>query len=241
MGLSEGFVDTAAFADEFWRKGYLVIPGFFDSGLMDEYNQLALDHFGEHPQHFHNEEFLSKAATEVIPWFPQSEGVAAFDRIETDERLQSLTHAILGDGWKSQYCMVMYSAPESKGQAWHQDCACENPRRFNLNRLVYTHDIPPESGGQVLVMPGSHLRGEITAGDGHEDLPEQMAFSPGKGTLMLVHGHTWHRVLPVKGNCRISTNYRAAGANTPEDITDVCVYRNMRYKFSTSEVVQERI
>lgn len=35
--------------------------------------------------------------------------------------------------------------------------------------------------------------------------------------------------------------YCAAPAGTPDDVTDVCVYRNMRYRFSTSAVVEERV
>ena len=69
----------------------------------------------------------------------------------------------------------------------------------------------------------------------------QVVLKPKKGTLVLLHGHTWHCVLPIKGSYRFSTNYRAAPMGTPEDITDVCVYRNMRYQFSTSSVVEERV
>jgi hypothetical protein len=29
-------------------------------------------------------------------------------------------------------------------------------------------------------------------------------------------------------------------SGTPEDITDICLYRNMRYCFSTESVVEER-
>jgi len=39
---------------------------------------------------------------------------------------------------------------------------------------------------------------------------------------------------------RASINYRSAAAGTPEGITDVCVYRNMRYRFSTASVIEER-
>jgi hypothetical protein len=53
-------------------------------------------------------------------------------------------------------------------------------------------------------------------------------------------GQAWHRVLPITGPFRVSTNYRAAPAGTPEDITDICVYRNMRYRFSTASVIEER-
>ena len=33
----------------------------------------------------------------------------------------------------------------------------------------------------------------------------------------------------------------SAPANTPDDVTDVCVYRNMRYRFSTKTVLEDRL
>jgi hypothetical protein len=82
--------------------------------------------------------------------------------------------------------------------------------------------------------------GLLPSGDPAGTFDEQVVLRPKKGTLLLLHGHTWHRVLPITGAFRFSTNYRAAPAGTPEDITDICVYRNMRYQFSTSSVIEER-
>lgn len=227
-------------AKEFWRNGFLVIEGFFPEQLMDHYNQLILDYFGEEPDFYHNEEFLTRAQTEVIPWFPQREGVHEFDIVENNSQLRRLTEEILGPGWVSHYSMVMFSRRNSKGQAWHQDCPPDDPSIFNMNRLVYTHDIEPEMGGQTLIVPGSHRRGILTIGDVAEDFADQVVLAPKKGTLVLLHGHTWHRVLPVTGKYRVSTNYRCGPKNTTEGITDICVYRNMRYQFSTNSVVEER-
>ena len=98
--------------------------------------------------------------------------------------------------------MMMFSRPGSKGQAWHQDCAPEDPAQFNLNRLVYTHTIDESIGGQTVVMPGTHKKGLLPTGGPHADLENQVVISPLKGT--------------------------------PEDITDICVYRNMRYRFSNT-------
>ncbi|MGV6806765.1 MAG: phytanoyl-CoA dioxygenase family protein [bacterium] len=234
-------MNTEKLARQFWDQGYLVLPDFFSEALMDRYNELILDHFGLTPAFFHNDEFLSKAETEVIPWFPQEEGVRDFDIVENDSRLKGLTGAILGAGWGSQYSMVMFSRQGTKGQAWHQDCPPDEPDLFNMNRLVYTHDITEDIGGQTLVVPGSHKRGLLTTGPVDEDFPDQVELRPTKGTLVLLHGHTWHRVRPVKGTYRVSTNYRSATGKTPDDITDICVYRNMRYQFSTNRVVEERI
>lgn len=227
--------------DIFERDGYLVIDDFFDADLMNVLDQLIRGHFGDNPDFLHNDEFLEKAKTDVIPWFPQNEGVEAFNEIDRDSRLKELSQSILGSGWTSQYCMVMFSRQGSIGQAWHQDCPPDDPNVFNLNRLVYTRDITDETGGQTVVVPGSQKTGLIPVGDPLGNFENQLVLRPRKGTLVMLHGHTWHRVLPIKGDYRFSANYRAAPRGTPDDITDVCVYRNMRYQFSTSTIVEERI
>jgi hypothetical protein len=233
--------DYEKLASQFWDRGFIVIENFFESDLMDRLNKIILDYYGEQPDYWHNKEFLSKSKVEVVPWFPQREGVTDFDVIGDNPTLQHLTATILGEEWQEQYCMMMFSRQGSRGQSWHQDCPPENPEEHNLNRLMYTHDITPELGGQTVVVPGTHKLGLLPAGDPDVDLSGQVVLEPKKGMLILLHGHTWHRVLPVKGKYRVSTNFRSAPKDTPDDITDVCVYRNMRYRFSTSEVIEERL
>ena len=233
-------MNASTLRQQFYRDGYIVLDGFFDDEQMESIDRLIHAHFGETPAFQHNDEFLSKAQTDVIPWFPQQQGVSDFDAIENDENFRGLSEAILGEGWYEQSCMVMFSGRGSSGQAWHQDCPPEDPQQFNLNRLVYTSDIQAESGGQVVVVPGSHKMGLLPAGDPSGQLQDQVVLQPRKGTLVLLHGHAWHRVLPVKAAARVSTNCRAASATTSQEITDICVYRNMRYQFSTANVIEER-
>ena len=228
------------YAKDFWENGFLVIENFYDKDLMDKLNARILEHYGLNPEWEHSDEFIQKSATEVVPWFPFREGDNTFEIIEQDERLLKLTQAILGEGWEKLYFMVMFSKKGTKGQAWHQDSPPENPNQFNLNRLFYTHDITDKIGGKTIVYPKTHRTGAITVGDPHEDLDGQVVLSPKKGTLIILHGHLWHRVLPIKGEYRVSANSRAIPKDTPEDITDIAVYRNMRYRFSTSEVVEQR-
>jgi len=233
-------MDIAGLKHQFEDAGYLHLPEYFAAELMDAYNNLIESHFREQPGYVHDDEFLSRASTEVIPWFPQQEGVEVFDEVEHDTSFSELSTAILGDGWRSLYCMVMYSHAGSSGQAWHQDCPPDDPCRFNMNRLVYSHEIEPDAGGEVVVVPGSHRLGELPVGDPHGALAGEVLIAPEQGDLLFLHGHTYHRVMPLKKAHRYSINYRAAPAGAPEDITDVCVYRNMRYRFSTSSVVEER-
>lgn len=225
---------------DFNRDGFVYVGNFFAASVMDKLDTIIRAHFGDDPAFGHSEEFLAKSRTDVVPWFPQNEGIKAFDVIDADPRLRELSQAILGDGWKSQYCMVMFSKKGSAGQAWHQDCAPDDATRHNLNRLVYSRDITDQVGGQTVVVPGSHRAGLLPAGDPEGSFDNQQVLRPRKGSLLMLHGHTWHRVLPISGDYRFSTNYRAAPQGTPDDITDVCVYRNMRYRFSTSSVIEDR-
>ena len=73
-----------------------------------------------------------------------------------------------------------------------------------------------------------------------EEFEDQVELLPARGTLVLLHGHCWHRVRPVRGGSRVSTNYRCCPAGTPANVTDICVYRSMRYRFETNEVIEER-
>lgn len=234
-------MDIAAAKAAFDTEGFVVLEDFFDDSIMDHLHKLIRDYFGRNPEYRHDLEFVEKSQAEVVPWFPQQDGKRDFDAIEHDERLQELTDAILGPGWRAQYCMVMFSKQGTAGQGWHQDCPPEDPGKHNLNRLVYTSEIGEDVGGQVVVVPGSHRRGELPAGDPAGEFEDQVVLRPRKGTLVILHGHTWHRVLPIKGPYRFSTNFRAAPAGTPDGITDVCVYRNMRYRFSDASIVEERV
>lgn len=226
--------------DRFWNEGYVILENFFDDELMDFYNDKIKEYYGVDPAWEHDEEFIKKSSAEVIPWFPYLEGEGGFDEIDKDEKFNTITEAILGNKWENLYCMMMFSKAGSSGQSWHQDCPPDNPSKYNLNRLVYTHDITDKTGGAIVIMPESHKAGILPVGKPNEDIEGQVVFKPKKGTVIFLHGHCFHRVMPVKSD-RISSNFRAVPKGTPEDITDICVYRNMKYKFSTSQVIEERV
>ena len=228
------------YADSFWKNGYLILENFFPDELMDHANEKILNHYGMQPAWEHTDEFITKSAVEVVPWFPYREGITDLDAIDEDEKMNAITDAILKDGWNNLYCMAMFSKQGSKGQAWHQDCPPENKLKYNLNRLFYTHDITNETGGEIVIYPGTHKAGVLPAGVPDADIDGQIIYTPKKGTMIYLHGHCWHRVMPVKSAYRISVNFRAVPLGVPEDITDICVYRNMRYKFSTAQIIETR-
>lgn len=141
-------MNIAALASRFDEEGYIVVEDFFDRTSMDRLDGVIRDYYGENPDFWHNDEFLEKSYTEVVPWFPQREGNHDFDSIEQDERLQQLTTAVLGEGWGSQYCMVMFSKQGTAGQAWHQDCPPDNAARHNLIVLCIRATLSTKSVGR---------------------------------------------------------------------------------------------
>ena len=68
-----------------------------------------LEHFGDDPEFQHNEEFLKKSSTDVIPWFPQMEGNKQFDivlpsmPIKDEEDNKSLVKTIFSKNGKIIY------------------------------------------------------------------------------------------------------------------------------------------
>ena len=72
-------MNIAEYRKKFDRDGYVVIENFFDDELMDHLDGIIRDYYGNNPDFWHNDEFLEKAKTEVVPWFPQREGVQDFD------------------------------------------------------------------------------------------------------------------------------------------------------------------
>jgi ectoine hydroxylase-related dioxygenase (phytanoyl-CoA dioxygenase family) len=198
-------------------------------------------HFGANPDFYHDEAFINQSKAEVVPWFPMEENVEVFNQVNTHQKLDALTEAVLGLDWQNLYCMVMFSKAGTVGQAWHQDCPPDDATQFNLNRLIYTDDVTDDIGGEVMVVPGSHRMGEIIAGDPMGALENEILIRPKKGSLLLLHGHTFHKVCPVKTKYRFSINYRCAGKGVPKNVTNICVYRNMKYNFELARVIEDRL
>ena len=96
------------------------------------------------------------------------------------------------------------------------------------------------TGGEIVVIASSHKRGMIPPSASGKNIGDEIVISPKKGSLLLLHGNIWHKVLPINNNIRASTNYRCVPKNTPDDITDICVYRNMLYRFSDKRVLVNR-
>ena len=84
-------LDLRTLSAQFWQDGYIVIENFFDTKLMKQCQEAIIGHFGLTPEFLHDEKFLEASKTEVIPWFPQHEGVELFDRVEQLDALQDLS------------------------------------------------------------------------------------------------------------------------------------------------------
>ena len=174
---------------------------------------------------------------DVISWGPCAEGVESFLALRDSPALAEATRACIGDGFAGDASMVMWAAPGGRGQSWHQDCPPQQSGQFNLNRLFYTETVALEDGA-IVVVPGSHRHGLIPPG-GHQDpLPGEVVLTPTAGTLVLLHGHVYHRVTPnLSGKPRISVNFRAFAKGVSPDVCEIGVYRNGAINFRTGQMV----
>ena len=71
-------MNISELTNTFEQNGYVVIENFFDDALMDHMDGVIRAYYGDDPDFWHNDEFLSKAQTEVVPWFPQRRGRKRF-------------------------------------------------------------------------------------------------------------------------------------------------------------------
>ena len=169
---------------------------------------------------------------EVVPWDPIADGSQVFARLAEDPVLRGLTESVLGPGFGAPRALVMRSVGGGNGQAWHQDCPPDDPEAFNLNRLFYMQDTHEEDGA-IVVVPGSHRTGRIPSGGSQESIDGEQVLTPTAGTLVLLHGHVFHRVTPNRsGKPRVSVNLRAYPPGVSDQVNRIGIYRNGAYDFA---------
>lgn len=236
--------DHDQIAEEFTRNGFVVFPDFLSQRELDEINRELHAHYKDvgidsnAPAFRNRRANLSKYECDVISWNPVGEGNQVFIDLMNHPRLIEVTEDCIGMGFQATASLVMLSIIQGKGQAWHQDCPCKDPSKFNLNRLFYTEDVTEENGA-VVVVPGSHKRGLIPEGGHQESMEGELALTPGAGTLVLLSGLCYHRVTPNRTQRpRISVNFRAYSKDTPPAICGVGVYRNGAYDFRRGQPVE---
>ena len=219
---------------QFVEHGVVVVPGFLDHEQVALLHRAIDAHYGPLVRERCGIEAVSQAGIEmeceVIVWDPLAEEVEPFQVLSADPRLATLTRGLIGE-FSAPGSLVMWSVGGGKGQAWHQDCPPDNPSQFNLNRLFYMQDTEVDDGA-VVVVPGSHRMGRISPGPGQAPIPGEVMLTPRAGTLVLLHGHIYHRVTPnVSRRPRVSVNLRAYPADVPRGITRIGLYRNAGYDF----------
>lgn len=231
--LKECVRDLAGLRAEFEKNGVVVIRNFLVESEMIPLRRELEAHYAplaSAAATSHNGAgILAPFACDVMCWSPLGDGNAEFIALNQKPELADVTEAVLGQGYSTNKGgLVMYSVGGGRGQAWHQDCPAGDPesKQFNLNRLFYTDHVSVADGAIVFV-PGSHRMGKIPAGGHQEPIEGEITLEPRAGTLVLLHGHTYHRVTPnLNLKPRTSINFRAYPAGTDSSVTCIGVYRN---------------
>jgi len=226
---------------QFAKHGVVVIADFLDRERVALLQREIDAHYGPLVRERFGIDAVSQAGIEmdceVVVWDPVGEQVEPFLALAADPRLATLTRDLIGE-FSAPGSLVMWSVGGGKGQAWHQDCPPDDPSRFNLNRLFYLQDTGFDDGA-VVVVPGSHRTGRIYPGPPQEPIPGEAILTPRAGTLVLLHGHTYHRVTPnVSRRPRVSVNLRAYPADVSPGVTSIGIYRNAAYDFQAGKQIE---
>lgn len=144
------------------------------------------------------------------------------------------TGAALGPGWVTDCPALVFSTPAGGGrQGWHQDSSEEGQDQFVVNRIIYPRGVAHDQGALVVVR-GSHRRGDIPAGGNHDDIDGQEELQPEPGTLALMHSRLWHRVSDNRSTrARTQVNHRVRPATARAGLCATPVFRTGRWDFDT--------
>jgi len=218
--------------EHFQEFGYLVIEDFLTDAECQELNTALDAKYEEWRAEARQVHDLGDAfACDVLAWDPVREGHQLFCEMAEHESLAEITREVLGEGFGTQTSLIMFSIPGGRGQAWHQDCPPEETGLFNLNRLLYPRDATLERGA-IVIVPGSHRFGPVPPGEHQACIEGELILTPRAGTLILLHGHVYHRVTPnLTDEPRNSVNFRALPPGVPAWVTCVAVYRDGRARF----------
>jgi ectoine hydroxylase len=227
--------EVIAIREQFRRDGVVMLPDFFSAKELSAVNKVLDDILEKNPRSSHKGMHASyhRYDTDVHGLGGIATRHPEFKALYDNPRMVEVTEAAIGK-FEDEFLLVQ-ATWKGSGQAWHQDSKCDDPTRFNLNRLIYTRDVLPERG-QIVVVPGSVHRGRVPPG-GHQDpIPGEVALAPRAGTLVLMNSQCWHRVTFNQTEiARVSVNFRVRPAGCPAGATAVANFRNGTYDFATRE------
>ena len=100
-----------------------------------------------------------------------------------------------------------------------EDFSCFDGVGHDFNRRFYTSDIVDEVGDQLMFGSQTHRDGKLPAFDPLAKFEDQAMHFPELVDLVSLHRYWW----------------------PPDDFNDFSVYRNMHYRFSTRQSVEDEI
>jgi ectoine hydroxylase len=225
---------TSDLARQFDQQGFLAVPQLFpkatvaalvqelDAWLGGEAAALPGDN-GEYGRRF-----------DVRVDVGVADGLAAAQALFASAAVLELTTQVLKEGWHTEGPPLIFSTPRNGQQGWHQDTSDVDPGHYMINRIIYPRQVVPEQGGLVVV-PGSHRRGDLPPGGNHDDLEGQIRLLPAPGTLLFMHSRCWHRVqINDSDTPRTQVNWRARPLSAPENLGNNPVFRTGRWDFASA-------
>ena len=185
---------TATEWQQFMDQGYILKPGVLSEAECDELCQ-RLQHLAEQDPKYDPAQHYSKM--NAAPLHPD---LAAF--INRDSHIGYI-YDVYGELSKVHLSQFMLRPKGTWRNFWHPDGPRALPYQVFSNGLplqikvsYWLTEIEAENMGNLIILPGSHNQQYMDGYDTHETMPGELQVCAKRGTMMIMHASTWHRVAP---------------------------------------------
>lgn len=176
----------------FLEQGYLMKPGVLDSETCVQLCAL-IDELAAADERFHPEKHFtcSNAVT-------RDPALAAF--INRDSHI-GYAYDLYGELTKVHLSQFMRRPRGTWRNFWHPDGPRAVPYQvfcgelpLQLKVAYWLTDLPEPGMGNLVILPGSHRQQYMEGYDTHDVIDGEMPVCVRRGTMMLMHASTWHKV-----------------------------------------------
>lgn len=186
---------TAAEIEQLDEHGYLVLPGFMTTGVLDALRERTDQLFEEEGENAGAEFRQEPGSRRLANLVAKGE---VFERIVCMPRILEYIAAVLGPEFKLSSLNARSANPHSSEsqQPLHADMAAIADDRgyWVCNTLWMLDDFTPENGA-LRAIPGSHRWRKLPQkelADPRARHPQEVLVTGEAGTVVVVNAHMWH-------------------------------------------------
>ncbi len=198
--MTKAYPAPSGFSTEEWqyfmKHGYILKPDVLDQDTCNHYCQL-IDEVAARSKHFQADKH-----------FTQSNAVTTHKDFEAFiDRASHIGYVydMYGELSKVHLSQFMRRPKGTWRNFWHPDGPRALPYQvfspelpLQMKVAYWLTDLPETDMGNLVILPGSHRQQYMQGYDTHDHIEGEMSVCVKRGTMMIMHASTWHKVAENK-------------------------------------------